>query len=344
MEKFLATFGELMLRLTPPGRDLLWNTEQLQVSFGGAEANVAAACARFGDRAEFITAFPDNELGDAAMRALRAAGVGTDRIIRRAGRMGIYFTESGSNMRPSKVVYDRENSAVSSVSPEEFDWEKALSGAEWFHLTGITPAVSESLYRAAKSALEVCRRKKIRVSFDINYRKQLWRWGKSAEEILPEFISEADVAFAGTDDYERCLGEKEDAARSRAPYPERFSSMCGEMFRRYPHLKYVATGLRESKNADQNLWGGILRCREQEGYFISRMFDVTDIVDRLGVGDSYAGGLIYALRHNFPLQECVDFAAAASALKHTNRGDFMGVGLRDVMEAVRGENGCRVRR
>lgn len=340
--KKLTAFGELMMRLSPPGKELLYRAPSLRVTFGGAEANVAVLNALFGDDAEFVTALPENDWGRTAVAELAACGVGTGNILFTEGRMGVYFTETGSNMRPSKVLYDRDGSAFACLKKDSIDWGKALSDCDWFHVTGITPALTETLCTQSLHAAEHCRAAGIRVSFDVNYRSKLWRWGRTAEEVIPMFLSRADVVFAGVDDHCRCLGYAQDEKKNKLPYAEQFVGMCDKMFDTYPGISCIASGLRRSENADRNEWGGILCLRGEAKPYISRTYAISDIVDRIGVGDCFAGALIYALRHSMKPQESVDFAAAASALKYTHYGDFMQEDLNSVQALVRGGDGGRV--
>ena len=343
MSDTFAAFGELMMRLSPPGKGQLWDAQTLSLTYGGAEANAAVAAARLGDTAALITVLPSNDLGEGALRTLRAYGVGTGKILRREGRIGICFTETGSNMRPSKVVYDRADSALAALETGDIDWEQMLEGVGWFHVTGITPALTAVLCKESLCALDLCREKGIRTSFDVNYRSSLWRWGKNAGEIVPAFAARADLLFAGVDDASLCLGRPFRREKGQ-PYAEQFAAFCAQVFAAYPNVRYVASGLRVSENADRNTWGGILCRRGAAKPFVSPQYEVTDIVDRIGVGDSYAGSLIYALRQGMDELSAVTFAAAASALKYTHYGDFTPVTRADVQALLNGDCGGRVRR
>ena len=343
--KKVVTFGDLMLRLTPPGREVLLQTNNLIATFGGAEANVAVALAAYGDNASFVTALPKNDLGAAAVAELRRFNVGTSDIkMTEGGRLGLYFTQTGSNMRPSKVLYDRAYSAVAALKPGDIDWDKALEDADWFHVTGITPALSESLCAVTIEALKACKAKGITVSCDLNYRKKLWKWGKEPIEVMPEIARYVDVMIANEEDCQKCLGIKMETGVDAGKLDvEKYNDLAGIIFRDYPNVKALAVSLRESVSADINNWSGVLATRD--GFWHSRTYSITDIVDRIGGGDSFGGSLIYAFRH-FPgdYEKIINFAIGGSALKHTIYGDFVRYGKEDVENLIAGSGNGRIQR
>lgn len=343
--KKVVTFGELMLRLTPPGREVLLQTQNLVATFGGAEANVAVALAAYGDNASFVSAFPANDIGNAAVAELRRFNVGTDSIIMSSkGRFGLYFTQTGSNMRPSKVLYDRDNSAVAALKPGDVDWDKALDGADWFHVTGITPALSESLCAVTLEALKACKAKGITVSCDLNYRKKLWKWGKEPIEVMPEIAKYVDYMIANEEDCQKCLGIKmETGVDSGKLDTSKYKDLGEIIMRDYPNVKALAVSLRESVSADINNWSGVLATRN--GFYQSRKYSITDIVDRIGGGDSFGGSLIYGFRHfGDDYEKIINFAIGGSALKHTIYGDFVRFTKEDVENLIGGSGNGRIQR
>jgi len=343
--KKVVTFGELMLRLTPPGHEVLMQSANLVATYGGAEANVAVALAAYGDEASFVTALPANELGEAAVAELRRFNVGTSDIkMTKEGRLGLYFTQTGSNMRPSKVLYDRANSSVAALKPGDIDWDKALADADWFHVTGITPALSESLCEVTLEALKACKAKGITVSCDLNYRNKLWKWGKEPIEVMPEIAKYVDVMIANEEDCQKCLGIKmETGVDSGKLDTEKYKELGDIIMRDYPNVKALAVSLRESVSADHNNWSGVLATRE--GFFHSRKYSITDIVDRIGGGDSFGGSLIYAFRHfEGDYEKIINYAIGGSALKHTIYGDFVRFNRKDVENLIGGSGNGRIQR
>jgi 2-dehydro-3-deoxygluconokinase len=339
--KKIVTFGELMLRLTPPHHEVILQTPQFVATFGGAEANVAVSLANYKENAAFVTALPENSIGEAAVMELRKFGVDTSMIAASPHRMGVYYTQTGSNMRGSKVIYDRDYSAIALAKPSDFDWDKILDGADWFHVTGITPAISESLKDITLMALAACRKKGITVSCDLNYRAKLWKWGKSAREVMPEIVQYVDVLIANEEDCQTCLGIKVDADVEKGSLPiKAYQDLAAILFKDYPNVKYVAVSLRESVSADHNNWSGVLA--SPKTFSVSPRYTITDIVDRIGGGDSFGAGLIYGLRHYNDQQKTIDFAAAASALKHTTYGDYSRMSLAEVESLMKGNTSGRV--
>ena len=257
--KKVVTFGELMLRITPPGREMILQTPNMVCTFGGAEANVAVAVSQYGDDARYVTALPANDLGRAAVAELRRFGIDTSFIKMTNKRLGLYFTETGSNMRPSKVIYDRDDSAIAAVKPGDFDWDTILADADWFHVTGITPALSESLCEATIEALKKCKEKGITVSCDLNYRKKLWKWGKEPIEVMPEIAKYIDIMIANEEDCQKCLGiELETGVDSGKLDTDMYKDLAKIVMDRYPNVKALAVSLRESISADHNNWSGVL--------------------------------------------------------------------------------------
>ena len=342
MAKYV-TFGEIMLRLTPPGHDVLFQTPRLEATFGGAEANVAVSLANYGEDVAFVTAAPANPIGDAMLRELRGFGVDT-RFIRRCGdRLGVYYTETGSNMRPSKVIYDRAHSSVSEVQPGDFDWDVVFDGAKWFHTTGITPAIAEGTAKTALEAMKRAKEKGLTVSCDLNYRKKLWKWGKMPKEVMSEMAQYIDVMIANEEDCQKCLGIELDvdvtSGKLDAP---KYEALARKIMTTYKNVQYLAVSLRESMSADWNNWSVVLASKDR--FYVSKKYEIRDIVDRIGGGDSFGSGLIWGLNNLDGPQAAVEFAAAASALKHTVYGDFNRVSRDDVLTLVGGNSSGRVQR
>lgn len=342
MAKYV-TFGEIMLRLTPPGHDVLFQTPRLEATFGGAEANVAVSLANYGEDVAFVTAAPANPIGDAMLRELRGFGVDT-RFIRRCGdRLGVYYTETGSNMRPSKVIYDRAHSSVSEVEPGDFDWEIIFDGAKWFHTTGITPAIAEGTAKTALEAMKRAKEKGLTVSCDLNYRKKLWKWGKTPKEVMSEMAQYIDVMIANEEDCQKCLGIELDVdVTSGKLDTSKYEALARKIMATYKNVQYLAVSLRESISADWNNWSVVLASKDR--FYVSKKYEIRDIVDRIGGGDSFGSGLIWGLNNLDGPQAAVEFAAAASALKHTVYGDFNRVSRDDVLTLVGGNSSGRVQR
>ena len=342
----IVTFGEIMLRLATPGHLRFGQSQSLVATFGGGEANVAVSLANYGEEVDFVTRLPKNDIAAACVKELRGYGVGTQNIVYGGERMGIYFLETGAVARPSKVIYDRAHSSISTIEPGMIDWVAVLEGADWFHFTGITPAISAS---AAEVCLEACRmanKMGVTVSCDLNYRKNLWKYGKTAAEVMPALVECCDIILGNEEDAEKVFGIKPegfDAAATEGEIDQAaFKSVCQQLTQRFPRAKRVIITLRGSINADHNTWGGVLY--DGERLYASRRYDITHIVDRVGGGDSFMGGLIYGLRHYEELQQALEFAVAASALKHTIYGDFNLVSVGEVETLMRGDCSGRVTR
>lgn len=340
----IVTFGEIMLRLAAPGFERLLQSPTLQATFGGGEANVAVSLARFGMPAAFVTVLPENNsLSDEAVAQLRGAGVDTSRIIYGPGRLGIYFLQTGANQRPSKVIYDRADSALAIAPANAIDWDKALEGASWFHITGITPAISQSAAELARQAVTNARNRGIRVSCDLNYRKNLWKWGASATKIMSDLVLGVDVLIANEEDVQMALGISADVDVGSGKLDDGvYQRLTEAVLTKYPHLSTVAITLRESRSASSNGWSGCLRSRS--GFVRSRKYEITHIVDRVGSGDSFAAGLIYGIHQLSGEQEALEFAVAASCLKHSIPGDFNLATLDEVEALLKGDGSGRVQR
>lgn len=340
----VLTFGEIMLRLKSPGHERLLQSPMLEATFGGGESNVAQSLARLGMDVCFVTALPDNPIGESCLAELRHSGVDTRHIVRRKGRMGIYFLEAGANQRSSSVLYDRAGSAMAEASPDEFDWERILEGVDWFHFTGITPAISATAAESCRRALEVARRKKVTVSCDYNYRKKLWNYGRSAPEVMRELVTRVDVGIANEEDCQKSLGIQFEADVEEGRLEaERYELLAREVMRQFSNLRTQAITLRESRSADHNDWSAVVR--SEEGFWTSRKYAITDIVDRVGGGDAFAAGLIYGLlTYDGDHQRALEFAVAASCLKHSVPGDVNRVTVSEVEALVGGSGSGRVRR
>jgi 2-dehydro-3-deoxygluconokinase len=344
MTKSTVTFGEIMLRLAPPGFERFLQSPRFAATFGGGEANVAVALAGFGAPAAFVTILPEkNALADAVVGELRRFGVDTSRIVRGKGRLGIYFVEAGANQRPSKVIYDRENSAIALGKPGDVRWESALGGAAWFHVTGITPAISSTAAELALESLCAAQERKITASCDLNYRKNLWKWGKPAAAVMRELIKHVDVAIANEEDVQMALGIKADVdAKSGKLDQAQYEKLTDEVLSEFPNLKAIAITLRESRSASHNGWSACLNDRNK--FTISRRYEITHIVDRVGTGDSFAAGLIYGFQNLASHEEALEFAVAASCLKHSIPGDFHRCCVDEVQALLKEGGSGRVER
>ncbi len=344
MPQLIVTFGEIMLRLAPPGYERFLQSPQFQATFGGGEANVAVSLANFGVPARFVTVLPEkNPIADACVAQLRGFGIDVSKIARGKGRMGIYFLEAGANQRPSKVVYDRANSSIALAGPGALDWAAILDGAGWFHVTGITPALSQSAADLALEATAAAKARGVTVSCDLNYRKNLWKYGKSAPEVMQELVKHVDVAIANEEDCQAALGIKADVdVHSGSLDVAKYESLTRNVLQAYPNLKMIAITLRESKSASHNGWSACMNDREK--FMVSRHYDITHIVDRVGGGDAFAGGLIYGLLKLGSHEDALEFAVAASCLKHSVPGDFNRFGVEEVQALLKGGGSGRVQR
>ena len=341
----IITFGEIMLRLATPGYLRFSQTDQLNATFGGGEANVAVSLANYGCEAEFVTRFPDNDIAKACIADLHKHGVGTSNCIFGGERLGIYFLETGAVARPSKVVYDRAHSAISEIQPGMIDWGKVLAGADWFHWTGITPAISQGAADVCLEAVKAANRLGVTVSCDLNYRKNLWKYGKKASEVMPELVACSDIILGNEEDADKVFGIKPEGfdvtATGGQVDQKRFQSVGEQLMAKFPRAKKVIITLRGSINANHNTWGGVLW--DGKTLYQSPRYDITHIVDRVGGGDSFMGGLIYGLL-NFDDQKALNFAVAASCLKHTIYGDYNLVTVAEVENLMKGDGSGRVSR
>ena len=339
----VITLGEIMLRLKSPALERFFQSPSLEATFGGGEANVAVSLANYGMDAAFVTALPNNAIGEACLRDVRSFGVDVSNIKMTDGRMGIYFLETGSNQRPSKVVYDRADSAIAKAPVDLFDWEKIFAGADWFHISGITPAISAS---AAELSIAACKAAKacgVKVSCDLNYRKNLWKYGKEAKEVMSELAKYIDVAIANEEDFQKSLGITAKAdVESGELDRDVYKTIAQTAMELYPNLERVAITLRESKSADRNDWAACIY--DGKEFYVSRKYEITDIVDRVGGGDSFSGGLIYGLLTFEKQSEALEYAVAASCLKHTISGDYNRVTVAEVTALMKGSGSGRVER
>jgi 2-dehydro-3-deoxygluconokinase len=343
MTKPIVSFGELMLRLAPPGFERFLQTPRFDATFGGGEANVAVALASFGLPSVYVTALPENPIGEAAIAELRRFGVDTSKILRRKGRIGIYYLEAGANQRPSKVVYDRDHSAIALAKPGDFDWDSIFQGAGWFHVTGITPAISESAAALALESARKARQNGLTVSCDLNYRKNLWKWGRPAGDVMRELMPFVDVAIANEEDVQMALGIQADVdVHSGELDRAQYEKLTAKVLAAYPDLKGIAITLRESRSASHNGWSACWNDRKE--FLLSRHYEITHIVDRVGGGDSFAAGLIYGMLRLGGPREALEFAVATSCLKHSILGDFNRSSVAEVQAFLKEGGSGRVQR
>lgn len=339
----VLTFGEIMLRLKAPGVERFFQSPSLEATFGGGEANVAVSLANYGIDAAFLTVLPNNVLGDAAVKELRSFGVDTSRILRGKGRLGIYFLEGGANQLPSKVVYDRDYAAIALAKSGDINWDKAFEGVDWFHITGITPALSESSMELSLESVKAAKAKNITVSCDLNFRKNLWKYGKKAPEVMCEIAKYVDVAIANEEDCQKSLGVNIDVHVEGGELDRnKYKELSDKVLELYPDMKMIAITLRESHSADINGWAACLN--DRENFYVSKKYEIRDIIDRVGGGDSFGGGLIYGLNNYDNKQDALEFAVAASCLKHSINGDFNRVSVKDVVSLAGGDASGRVQR
>jgi 2-dehydro-3-deoxygluconokinase len=341
----VITFGEIMLRLSPPGNLRFSQTASFDAVFGGGEANVAVSLANFGIPVDFVSHIPNNDIGNACIMTLKKYGVGTNYILRGGERFGIYFLEKGSVSRSSKVIYDRAYSAFSEIKTRMIDWDIVFKDATWFHWTGITPAVSQGAAEVCLEALKKANEMKITVSCDLNYRKNLWKYGKTSKEIMPQLVEKCDIVLGNEEDAEMALGIKLEGVDVKSGNLERDSylSVSKKIMQKFPKVKKVITTLRGSISADHNTWSGVLY--NGKDFFEAPVYNITHIVDRVGGGDAFMGGLIYGfLTFKNDDQKALNFAAAASCLKHTIYGDFNLVTVEEVEKLMSGDLSGRVSR
>lgn len=343
----IITFGEIMLRLSTPGYLRFGQAKQFDATYGGGEANVAVSLANYGMDAKFVTRLPENDIAKACLKDLRSYGVDTSSIVYGGDRLGIYFLETGAVARPSKVVYDRANSSIATIKPGDIDWKKVLEGADWFHWTGITPALSQGAADVCLEAIKAANAMGITVSCDLNYRKNLWKYGKKASEVMPALVEGSDVILGNEEDADKVFSIKPegfDVTSTGGQIDQRrFQSVGEQLMKRFPRAKKVIITLRGSINANHNTWGGVLW--DGKTLYQSPRYDITHIVDRVGGGDSFMGGLIYGLlTYTGDDQKALNFAVAASCLKHTIFGDYNQVTVAEVENLMKGDASGRVSR
>ncbi len=346
MDKKVVTFGEIMLRLTPPGNKRFSQTQSFEVIYGGGESNVAVSLANYGIPVDFVTRLPKNDIGECALMEMRKRNVGINKIIWGGERLGIYFLEMGAISRGSKVIYDRAHSAISQIKPGMIDWTSVFEDAHWFHWTGITPAISQGAADATLEALEEASKRGLTISTDLNFRKKLWKYGKESQEIMPELVSHCDIILGNEEDAEKHFGihpKGIDVTKGHSMDAGAYRSVCEQLIERFPKCKKAIVTLRGSISASHNTWSGVLY--DGSILYQAPTFQITHIVDRVGGGDSFMGGLIYGLL-TYPDQDqmALDFAVAASALKHTIYGDANLVTVDEVVKLVSGDASGRVSR
>ena len=351
--KEIVTFGEIMLRLAPPGFQRFTQARSFDAIYGGGEANVAVSLANYGEEVEYVTRLPKNELGDACLMRLRGYGIHTKHIARGGDRMGIYFLETGSAQRGSKVIYDRANSSFATIQSGMIDWKEVFEDADWFHWTGITPAVSQGAAEVCREAIQMARELGLTVSCDLNYRAKLWKWGQSAGEVMAELVGMSDVALGNEEDAEKVFGiiSPEVDVNAGKVEADHYLYVCEELAKKFPSLKTISISLRGSLSASHNTWSGVLWTRpepgrrEGVGFFSAPTYNIIPIVDRVGGGDAFMGGLIYGLRrYQDDLQKALNFAASAACLKHSIIGDFNAVSVSEVETLMAGDASGRVSR
>lgn len=343
MKQRVVTFGEIMLRLKPVGFERFFQTHLLEATFGGGEANVAISLANYGIEAAYSTFLPDNEIGDGAVAELRKFGVDTSLVKRGKGRMGVYYLENGANQRPSKVVYDRENSAIAIAGRNDIDWKEIFKDATWYHITGITPAISASAAELSLDSVKAAKELGLTVSCDFNYRSKLWKYGKTSVEVMSELVKYVDVGIANEEDCQKSLGITVDVdVEGGKLNTDKYKELSAKVMKLFPNLKVMAITLRESRSADNNGWSACLN--DGENFYLSKKYDITDIVDRVGGGDSFSGGLIYGLLTYENKEDALNFAVAASCLKHSISGDFNRVSVEEVTALMGGDQSGRVQR
>jgi 2-dehydro-3-deoxygluconokinase len=343
----VVTFGEIMLRLSPPDFLRFSQANAFDVVYGGGESNVAVSLANYGVPSSFVSRLPNNDIGDCALMEMRKRGVNTDHILRGGDRLGIYFLETGAVSRGSKVIYDRAHSAMAEIKPGMIDWKTIFKNTSWFHWTGITPAISQGAADACVEAVKLASEMGVTISTDLNYRAKLWNYGGNREAIMTELTSYCDIILGNEEDAEKHFGIKPEnldiTKQGHEVKAEAFLSVCKQMMKKFPKAKKVITTLRGSISASHNTWAGVLY--DGKKMFESPQYQITHIVDRVGGGDSFMGGLIYGLIA-FPEddQQALDFAVAASCLKHTIKGDANLVTVEEVQKLMSGDASGRVAR
>ena len=341
--KEIVTFGEIMLRLKPPGSERFLQSPKLEATFGGGEANVAVGLANLGILAAYVTVIPKNPIGDACIRELRKYGINTRHIPRKGDRLGIYFLEGGANQRPSKVVYDRAYSAIAEAQPGDIDWKKIFKNAEWFHISGITPAISLSASKLSLEAVQIAKQMGVKVSCDLNFRKKLWKYGKSAPEIMTQLAQYVDVLIGNEEDCQKSLGVQTDIdVDSGTLQVNKYHNLTEKILELFPQVKMIAITLRESHSANYNSWSAVLNNRTE--FFVSRKYEIHNIIDRVGAGDTFSAGLLYGLMNLNDDKEILEFAVAASCLMHSIPGDLPLISVEEVNSLMKGSGSGRVQR
>jgi len=342
MKKYI-TFGEIMLRLKPPNWERFFQSPLLEATFGGGEANVAVGLARFGLNVDYVSVIPKNAIGDACIGELRRQGVDTSLIVRKGNRLGIYFLEAGANQRPSVVIYDRSHSAIAEANPGDINWDKVFDGASWFHISGITPAISLSASELSLEVVKKAKEKGITISCDLNFRKNLWQYGKSAPEVMTELVKYVDIAIGNEEDCQKSLGIKKDIDVESGKFQtEKYRELTDNVLGLYSNIKKIALTLRESYSADYNGWSAVINNRKE--FLVSKKYEIHNIVDRVGGGDAFAAGLIYGFDNLNSDKEALEFAVAASCLKHSIPGDLPLISVKEVESLVKGAASGRVQR
>ncbi len=344
MQNKVVTFGEIMLRLAAPEYQRFNQVKSFNASFGGGESNVAVSLANFGIPVNFVTRLPENDIGTACLQELRKHNVGTEHILRGGERLGVYFLETGAVSRGSKVIYDRAYSAISQVERGMFNWNEIFKDAQWFHWTGITPAISEGAANVCQEAIEIANDLGLTVSCDLNYRKKLWNYGKDAQEVMPGLVNGCDIILGNEEDAEKSLGIKPEGVdvTKGELNTEAYKSVSQQIMKRFPKAKKVITTLRGSINANHNTWTGTLYDGKQ--LYIGNNFDITHIVDRVGGGDAFMAGIIYGIISDMNDEDVLNFGIASSCLKHTIHGDFNEVTVDEVKKIMGGDISGRVSR
>lgn len=347
MNNKVITFGEIMLRLQSPGKERFLQSPTFEAGFGGGEANVAVSLAQWGMNVGFVSALPDNDIANICISNLRRFGVDTTHIIFFGKRMGIYFLEVGANQRPSKVIYDREGSSIALADTNIFDWNSIFEGVSWFHISGITPAISELAAINTLNALEVAREKGVTISCDLNYRKNLWNYGKDTKSIMRNIFKYVDIGIGNEEDIQKALEINEEgindlSIRDGNIQTERYKNLCEKLFEEFPNIKKQAITLRKSMSADSNQWSACLHNKKE--FIESKIYKINNIVDRIGTGDAFSAGLIFCFIKGLEDTASLEFATAASCLKHSILGDFNQASLNEIENLINGDSTGRVQR
>ncbi len=342
MKKYI-TFGEIMLRLKTQNAERFFQSPLLEATFGGGEANVAVGLSRLGINSAYVSVIPNNPIGDACIGELRRHNVDTSLIVRKGDRLGIYYLEAGANQRSSKVVYDRTHSAIAEANPGDIDWDEVFKDADWFHISGITPAISLSASELSLEAVKKAQEKGVTVSCDLNFRKKLWKYGKSALEVMGELVKYVDIIIANEEDCQKSLGVKVDIdVESGELQVNKYKELTEKILDLYPHIKKIAITLRESHSADYNGWSAVINNRKE--FLASQKYEIHNIVDRVGAGDTFSTGLIYGINNLANDKEAIEFAVAASCLMHSIPGDLPLISVEEVKSLVEGTGSGRVQR